>query len=413
MSSGFVKKACIVAATGTLALAACGGDDSKSAASTAPAATTATTGGAATTAAAGGAAATAAAVGSGKPFKVMVTGDFTSVIAYTVAEVVPAVKGAMKGVAGATILTCDSKGDANAATACQRKAVEEGASVVIAGFGYGAQDQSILEKAGIPALGVVSEKASDSFAIASSQGGYIGIGVALGNAGCKKLGILELDGTDQLGDAITKGFKTTGGTEAARAGIAANAPDLAPAIAKLLGAGAECIALSVTPPQLIQAATAVSQTGKKPLLAGTASIFFPQIIKAMGPLAEGVIMTDNVASAQEDTPGTRAVKAAMAEFDSKAPLTNMAIYGWIAGRMVAEAAAHVSGDVTKESLMAALNNLKDIDTQGLSHPITTTELKNPAFKRFINPWVATFTIKSGVPTKTSDFVNVGSIIDAP
>ena len=50
---------------------------------------------------------------------------------------------------------------------------------------------------------------------------------------------------------------------------------------------------------------------------------------------------------------------------------------------------------------------------GVAHPITVKELKDPALKRFINPYTATFTIKSGVPTKTSDFIDIAPVIDGP
>jgi len=47
-------------------------------------------------------------------------------IAYTVEESVPAVKSLLQTIPGITIESCDSKGDANAASACQRKAVSDG-----------------------------------------------------------------------------------------------------------------------------------------------------------------------------------------------------------------------------------------------------------------------------------------------
>jgi hypothetical protein len=402
----------VVAVCGTLGLAACSSDDSKSSTATPPATSA---GPSATTVASGAPATTAPTAGgaSSKPFKVMVTGDFTSTIAYTVPEIVPAVKGVLKTVPQATVLTCDTKGDANAATACERKAVDEGVAAVINGFGAIAQDSSILDKAGIPILGYANEKGPTAIALASSLGGYMGIGVALGNAGCKQLGVLELDGTDQLADAITKGFKSTGGTEVARAGIAANAPDLAPAVSKLLGANAQCIALSVTPPQLIQAATAVSQTGKKPLLGGPAAIFFPQIIKALGPLAEGILITDNVEAPSANTPGMNALKADQASIDPKAAVTSFSMYGWISAKMIVAALPMVSGDVTKDSLLAALNKIKDLDVMGVARPITVATLTNPTLAHYVNHYTAAFIIKNGVPTRSSDFIDIGPVIDAP
>jgi hypothetical protein len=401
--------------TGALVVAACG-DDGKSATSTtaAPAAATTVAPAAGATTVAGGssAATTAAAATSHNPFKVMLAGDFTSTIAYTVEELVPAAKSVLQGIPGITIETCDTKGDQNSATTCERKAVSDGVTAVIVAQSYIAQDQSVLTAAGIPVLDLGKESESNSFSLVSSVGGYVGIGIAMANAGCTKLGILQLDGTDYLGDAIRDGMKSKGGQEVGRASIPINAPDLSPAVSKLLGSGAECIALSVTPPQVIQAVTAISQTGKKVLVGGTGAIFLPETLKSLGSKGDGLMTVEMAAGASDTAPIVAKIKALQASVDSKVKFSSQSIYGWISATVLAAGINAVQGDVTKQSLTTALNGLRNVDLQDATHPFSAVELTVPAYKRWFNHYSIAYIIKDGVPVRSGDFFDVGPAMES-
>src|ERR1700729_3679005 len=97
--------AALAAVTVAGLLAACGSSGKSS--------SSATTTNSATTASSG---TSAPAAATSSPFKVMVTGDFTSSgLAYTTPEVVPAAKGALRNNPNITIVTCDTKSTASAA----------------------------------------------------------------------------------------------------------------------------------------------------------------------------------------------------------------------------------------------------------------------------------------------------------
>ncbi|MCU1345399.1 MAG: putative substrate-binding transporter protein component [Acidimicrobiia bacterium] len=409
-----VGRALAFGVSSILVVGACSDDSgSKTAATAAAAVTTVAPGGASTgsPSSGGSPAAATAAPTAHAPYKVMVTGDFTSAtLAYTVEEAVPAVKSVLASLPGITIETCDSKGDANTATACERKAVSDGVVAVIASFGNIAQDQAILTQAGIPVLDQVKESEANSFSLASSVGGYVGIGIAMANAGCTKLGILQLDGTDYLGDAIRDGMKSKGGKEVARASIPINAPDLAPAVAKLLGAGPECIALSVAPPQVIQAVTAIDQTGKKLLVGGTGAIFLPDVLKALGSKSEGLITVEMAAGAND--PAVANIKAAQAAVDPKAKFSSQSVYAWISAMVLKAGINSVQGDLTKANLLAAMNGLQSVDVGAATHPISMVELKAPAFKRWFNHYSVAYLIKGGVPVRSGDFFDVGPAMES-
>ncbi|MCU1344525.1 MAG: putative substrate-binding transporter protein component, partial [Acidimicrobiia bacterium] len=317
-----------------------------------------------------------------------------------------------QGVPGITIETCDTKGDQNTATSCERKAVSDGVVAVVVAQSYIAQDQSILTQANIPVLDLGKASEKNSFSLVSSEGGYVGIGIAMANAGCTKLGILQLDGTDFLGDAIRDGMKFKGGKEVARASIPITAPDLAPAVSKLLGAGAECIALSITPPQVIQAVTAINQAGAKVLVGGTGAIFLPDVLKSLGSKGNGLLTVEMAAGASDPAPIVAQIKAAQASVDAKAKFSSQSVYGWISATVLAAGIDKVEGDVTKDSLMTALNSLQNVDLKDATHPFSATELKVPAFKRWFNHYSIAYIIKDGVPVRSGDFFDVAPALEA-
>jgi ABC-type branched-subunit amino acid transport system substrate-binding protein len=308
------------------------------------------------------------------------------------------------------VLTCDSKGDPNAAQDCAREAVSEGAVAVINGFGNLNVDQSVLEQAGIPVLGTALETSPVSYATSSAFAQYVALGVGLGKQGCTKLGIIDLPNTDFLVDNIKRGFESTGGKEVARAAVAANAPDLTPAIAKITGAGAQCLALSLPPTGVAQAITAVKQSGKDLKMGGISAVFSQQLLSSLGSLTDGLLVVDDQLSQYD--PGTQVVRKDMdAVGGQKAELTPVGILSWTAGKVVAAALAQVKGDVTASSLTTALNGLKDVKVGGVIPPWSSQPLANPAFARFMNHYGISYLIKNGKPVRSGDFYDLAPIID--
>ncbi|WP_235949114.1 ABC transporter substrate-binding protein [Candidatus Frankia alpina] len=197
----------------------------------------------------------------------MVIGDLTSTIPFKVPEVVPVARGVLRGFPNVRIETCDAKGTSGGYQICARQAITEKVAGVIQGF-VTAQDQTALTKAGIPMVGVSDDTSPNSFPVSSSFALYVSLGVGLANTGCTRLGIVYLDGSDFLIDYIKRGFESRGGKEVARAPVAANAADLSPAVAKLTGAGATCVAVSLVPSGAAQALTALRQSGRTLTIGG-------------------------------------------------------------------------------------------------------------------------------------------------
>ena len=183
---------------------------------------------------------TAGAASSTPKAKVMVIGNFTAgSFGFGVPETVASAKAALKN-SNVEIESCDSKNDAAAGEACANKAVRDGVVAVVEGFATGGDD--ILKQAGIPVLGNTSTTNPNSFPVTNIQALYAANGVALAKAGCKKVGLLQLDGP-----ALTRSTVQGAGPKAPRSWprLASFECPMFTAIAKIIDAGAQCVSLSV------------------------------------------------------------------------------------------------------------------------------------------------------------------------
>ena len=175
-------------------------------------------------------------------------GDFTSTVPFTVPEIVPMVKGVLKSFPNVTIETCDGKGTAPAFLICEQRRVRRRSPPVVLGFVRRRPGHERADKANIPVIGngdAHSPNMYPTLRVVLDHTSTLGAGLA--ETGLQEARHLYLDGADFLVDNIKPGFEVKGGKEVARASVAANAADLAPAVAKVTGAGAECVAVSLTP----------------------------------------------------------------------------------------------------------------------------------------------------------------------
>jgi branched-chain amino acid transport system substrate-binding protein len=333
----------------------------------------------------------------------LLSGDLTGQV-FTMPEIVPTVKGEFRNLPGVKIETCDSKGTANGGLACEEKAIADHVDGVILGAGYITQNSALLLKAGIPVIGSADTTSANSFAVVSTNAEFAGIGIGLANAGCTKLGTVYYDGTSYLADLIKKGIESKGGTEVARSAVALNAADLAPSIAKITGAGANCVAVSLAPTAAAQALTAIKQSGKTLTVGSVSAVFSQQLINSLGAgLTNGLVVVDSQLNGADDAPGIAAIKADIASQNSTAPVTQLGIVSWAAGRVVQAALAKVQGTVTPASLTTALNGLRNVDMDGVIHSWSSVELSNPAYRRLFNHYGITYTVNNLKATNNGDF----------
>jgi hypothetical protein len=340
----------------------------------------------------------------------MVLGDFTSTIPFTLPEIVPMVKGVLRGFPNVDIETCDAKGVSAAFLDCEQKAISDKVDAVVLGFAAGGQDMSVLTKSGIPLIGSGDAHSANSYPVSESFSEFVVLGAGLYEAGCRKLGILYLDGSDFLVKYIKESFEAKGGKEVARAAVGANTADLTPAVAKLTGAGAECIAVSLAPSGAAQALTAIKQSGQSPLVGSISAVFSQQVIDSLKSLADGLLVVDVQLNAADNAPGITAAAQAMHSVDSKAKMTQQAVTAYVAASLVATALPKVSGEVTSSSFATALNGLRNVDLGGVIHPWSTISLDSTTFPRVFNHYGLNYKISGGKPVRQGGFYDIGPLL---
>jgi ABC-type branched-subunit amino acid transport system substrate-binding protein len=351
-----------------------------------------------------------AATSSGhQSYELMVVGSLSGTGAYVTPEVVPAVEGAFRGVKGVKIITCDDQQTSANALDCEHEAVTDHVAAVIVGANSPvAENESLLTQAGIPAIGVTDATSANSFSVESSAGVYAGIGVGLAKAGCTRLGLLYLDGTQFLSNAIIGGAKWKSVTEAA---IPFSAPDLTPSIAKLAEGKVQCIAISVEPNTVIQAMIAIKQDDLKVKVAMISALLDPQVLSALGSQANGIISIEGNVDPASKAPVLATIKKQMQAIQPNAPVTTASILAWASAKLVMDAQASIKGSVTAASMLKALNGLRNASTDGAIPPFSATPLKNPAYKRFFNHFAIDYVIENGRPTPLTSFYDLTSVLD--
>lgn len=354
--------------------------------------------------------ATAPAGSSDVKAKILVIGDFTSTIPFTLPEIVPMVKGVLKNFPNVEVGTCDAKGSASSFLACEQQAVQDNVAAVVLGFSAGGQDLSVLTKSSIPVIGTTDSRSLNFYPTAEAFSSYVALGAGLAETGCKKLGIVHLDGSDFLVDYIKAGFEGKGGKEVARGAVANNAADLSPAVSKVTGAGAECVAVSLTPAGAAQALTALKQSGKTVTIGGISAVFSTELLKSLGALADGLIVVDTVLNPSDDAAGIKEAAAAMREVDSKAKMTQQAVGAFIAAKLIAAGLPTVSGEVTAASLTTALDGLRNVDMNGVIPPWSSVPVEGKTFPRIFNHYGINYKIQDGKAVKQGDFYDILALL---
>ncbi|HVV12569.1 ABC transporter substrate-binding protein [Amycolatopsis sp.] len=348
--------------------------------------------------------------GSPVAAKILVVGDFTSTIPFTLPEIVPMVKGVLHNFPNVTVETCDAKGAAAGFLSCEQQAVTDKVAAVVLGFSAGAQDMSVLTTAGIPIIGNGDAHSANSYPPAESFSEYVALGAGLAETGCRQLGVVYLGGSDFLVDNIKTGFEGKGGKEVARASVAANAADLTPAVAKVTGAGAKCVAVSLTPAAAAQALIALKQSGSSLTIGGISAIFSQQVLDSLKSLADGLIVVDVQLNAADNAPGLTQAANAMHSVDPKAAMTQQAVSAYIDAKLIAAALPKVSGDVTSTSLATALDGLRDVDMGGVIRAWSTIPVQSRTFSRIFNHYGINYKIQGGKSVRQGDFYDIGPLL---
>jgi ABC-type branched-subunit amino acid transport system substrate-binding protein len=386
-----------------IVLAACGDDDDAGddAGATTPAAETTAPGAPGTTAAgapgttAAGAPETTAAGGSettagggeapsGDPIKVMTIAPVnTNLPPYpnipAAAEIYMQYINDRGGIQGRPleVITCDDQGDPNVGANCARQAVEEGAVAVVGSFVFDASRIiPVLEENNIPWFGaccpLVEQEFSSpiSFPLGSLLPGQgAGIGWKMAQDGCEKPVnvVLDIPAGDVAYPALTAAYGVGGGDpEAFRmVKISAVPGDYSAQVADALSGGTDCIAGGVSDSNWAALLPAMASAGADVRLYGLQGNLNSKIAEEFPELTEGGVVSNSYPNIEG--PMWDDYRASLEEYDAPdLDWNSLAGLGtWTAYTAFKNVVEGMSGEITNETFLEAINATTALDTDGM------------------------------------------------
>jgi ABC-type branched-subunit amino acid transport system substrate-binding protein len=305
---------------------------------------------------------------TGPPIKLLL--NYTSVGSEAAPEAIEGAKAAAKaindrgGIGNRPIVVdeCDNHADPNQAKACGEKAVSGGYAATIGNiaqqsFAY----LPILAEAKIAALGQTLATPSDMTSPASfpftggAVSNFLGAGRFLGDDGAKRVTIVRsgVSAGDQLKGMVDKGLAPLQLTVQNDVSVPPTAVDMSSYVVAALANKADGLILALTPQQaigVIQGAKQINPDVKIVLQ----SLGRDQIIEALGPVTDGIIMAEDLIPVDVATSGNAQFKDDMAAAGFE-KVSGLRSWGWLSVQLFAEAARNIP-DVTAPAVFDALNS---------------------------------------------------------
>jgi ABC-type branched-subunit amino acid transport system substrate-binding protein len=317
---------------------------------------------------------------------------------------------------------CDTGFTANGETGCAHQMIDEEVDAIVAPFMLADSSGAswpIIEKAGIPSIGqqgasVAELNSPNVFPLGSSfVGPYAGTAVVAAEQKAKKIVILaddpnpaaepieELIGGVLKGAGITDVTTVTGHTQ--------SDPTFATAGAEAVDADPEAVIVTATPNDVATMVKALHASGYEGKLIIPTLLLPGQSLEALGPEAEGILVTSATEFESDDSnPGIQKFKAEMEKYAPGVPLDDAALEGW-SGMHLFAAAAGGAKSFDPAGLQAAFEKVAKPIELGTSGPWSVVGKTGqiPGFSRIVNPTIVTGVIEGGeaVSSGTGEFVN--------
>jgi hypothetical protein len=140
-------------------------------------------------------------------------------------------------------------------------------------------------------------------------------------------------------------------------------------------------------------------------------IVTPQIISSLGSLANGLLEVVSSPDPTFPTPAITAVAKKIKAYDPSAAVQQTELLGYVFCQIVLDAAAKVKGPVTASSMLKALNQLRDANTDGIIPPISMIPRAPANDHRDFDTNIQTYKIENAHLTDPSGWINVGAELD--
>jgi ABC-type branched-subunit amino acid transport system substrate-binding protein len=392
-----------VTVAAALALAGCGSSGTSSSSTSAANASPSTSGSTGTSAGT-----------SGASIKIMALGQFQNPqFAFPESlsgiEARVAAANASGGINGQKIdlIPCNDAGDPNVAASCARTAVSDHVAAVIAGFSnFGPNSLPILAAANIPYINSQLNTPTDltNPMVFSPDGGVpagaFGIGVAAAKSGCTKVAVLDADNPSGIlaGKEIAAGAKANGATVTKILSEPLDLSDYSSPVTQLVGSGAQCIGIEISPTTLVGFFTALHDSANPNTTVVLGAGLTTPLESQLHGLDNGTIQVSS--SALPGLPQTAQFTKEIDTYEPKGAQDSFSISAWSGALLFCDLASKLT-TVNNTTVLAALRQIKSINLGPYpSESFTPNHVSN--FSRLTNTNVLAYKYMNGKFTPLPD-----------
>ncbi len=322
---------------------------------------------------------------------------------------------------------CDTQFTNSGEISCMDQLISDKVSALIApgvvagtsGAPYELAEHADL--ASIGTLGLIPPEFNSPvvFPLSSGDPGWIAGGIAsLVKGGARRIAYLGNDtGTYETvrADALTA-LKDAGLTPVnVVEGDPASDPTYSAAATKVVAGNIDGLFLAVSPHVVPVAVRAVRAAGYTGPIAAEAAVFSPPIIKALGPLANGIEVSGAVAFASETSnPEVAAYLADMKKYQPQAAVDQISESAWAAMQLYAKLMKGQT-NFSAGNVLSLVKNLSTPIDLGLAGPFAIKGAVSPVpgFPNIYNPDITLGVIRNGVIEQSGPtFVNPFEVLKA-
>ncbi|GAA4544090.1 ABC transporter substrate-binding protein [Pseudonocardia xishanensis] len=259
---------------------------------------------------------------------------------------------------------CNDKANAEDLRRCVQDAIRDGALGVVGLLTpHGATAWPLLESAGLPALAPGALQKADaqspmSFPIDPGAVGLVGFpGAAQRVLKADDMVPVHLDEAFAAPNQsyYEMGAKLSGLTLEEAINIPTDAVDYGPYVSRAEKSGAQLVLGGLTTATQLKWWKAVDEAGSDLKTVVSGGTVTPASLKEAGEAANGSIIIAGTPAAAKDNPTGAQFVAEMDEFEKGEVQTTVGMRAWAGVHLFAKAAESIDGDVTRESLVKALN----------------------------------------------------------
>jgi ABC-type branched-subunit amino acid transport system substrate-binding protein len=304
---------------------------------------------------------------------------------------------------------CDSKGTPNGTLSCAAEAKSNGDAGVVLGIGF--LDYLLTKQtatAGIPTIAAIANDPQtwnnkSVYCVTSTFTGILkGIGNVAKAAGVSKLGLLTISGTPQAQSYVTltqQGLAAAGIGYAGAQLLAPNAVDWTSAITQAMSSSPDALELTPAPgPSESAVFTSARQIAPSVKFVEPTEEIDAQL--AAAPVMNGTAVSSWAVPPQ--TPGVQGTafyRADIAKWGGSIAGTQELAEPyemlWLGIQLAGNVASTVKGQITPQSLTAALNTSRNVDMYGLTPPYSGANRGADGEACVSNGTVVQSTVKGG------------------